>query len=134
LTYEKEIELILEVEEELAVLADKDMLETVIRNLISNSIKFTPRNGSIIVTADKVGDMVEFSISDSGVGMSKETMSKLFRMNEFVTTVGTENEKGTGLGLLLCYEFIKRHGGLLEVESREGEGSTFSFSIPLYKL
>jgi two-component system sensor histidine kinase/response regulator len=110
------------------------MLETVIRNLISNSIKFTPRNGSIIVTADKVGDMVEFSISDSGVGMSKETMSKLFRMNEFVTTVGTENEKGTGLGLLLCYEFIKRHGGLLEVESREGEGSTFSFSIPLYKL
>lgn len=133
LTYEKEIELILEVEEGLAVNADKDMLETVIRNLISNSIKFTPRNGSIIVTADKVGEFVEFSISDSGVGMSEDTMSKLFKMDEFVTTIGTENEKGTGLGLLLCYEFIKKHGGLLEVESREGEGSTFSFSIPIYK-
>ncbi|MBK7868891.1 MAG: PAS domain S-box protein [Ignavibacteriales bacterium] len=131
LTYEKEIELILEVEEGLAVKADKDMLETVIRNLVSNSIKFTPRNGSIIVTAGKVDEFVEFSISDSGVGMSKDTISKLFRMDEFVTTIGTENEKGTGLGLLLCYEFIKKHGGLLEVESREGEGSTFSFSIPL---
>lgn len=134
LTYEKEIELILEVEEGLAVNADKDMIETVFRNLISNSIKFTPRNGSIIVTADRTGDLVEFSVSDSGVGMSKEAMSKLFRMNEFVTTIGTENEKGTGLGLLLCYEFVKKHGGLLTVESREGEGSTFSFSIPLYKF
>jgi PAS domain S-box-containing protein len=133
LTYEKEIELILEVEEGLIVMADKDMLETVIRNLISNSIKFTPRNGSIIVTADKSGDYVDFTISDSGVGMSQATISRLFKINEFVTTAGTENEKGTGLGLLLCYEFIKRHGGLLTVESREGEGSTFSFSIPVYK-
>jgi PAS domain S-box-containing protein len=130
---EKDIEFILEVEEGLEVRADADMLATVFRNLISNGIKFTPRGGSIIVTGEVIDEKVYFAISDSGVGMSTETINKLFRINEFVTTSGTENEKGTGLGLLLCYEFIKKHGGVLEVDSRVGEGSTFRFSIPLYK-
>lgn len=131
LTIEKGLELILDLDDEIKVMADEDMLQTVFRNLISNSIKFTPRGGSIIVSGELEGDRIRFSVSDSGVGMPPETVAKLFKINELVTTSGTENEKGTGLGLLLCYEFVKRHGGVLDVESRVGEGTTFSFTIPL---
>lgn len=132
LTIEKGLELIIDIEDEVKVNADEDMLQTIFRNLISNSIKFTPRGGSIIVSSEDKGKMIRFSVSDSGVGMPPETVAKLFKINELVTTSGTENEKGTGLGLLLCYEFVRRHGGVLEVESHVGEGTTFSFTIPRF--
>ncbi len=134
ITHQKGLEYIFEIENGIMLYADRSMLETVFRNLISNAIKFTPRGGSIIVTGEVTGDVMQFSVSDSGVGMEEETMDKLFNLNELVTTSGTENEKGTGLGLKLCYEFVKRHGGVLTVESRKGEGSTFSFEIPVAKI
>ncbi len=134
ITHQKGLEYIYEIESDIMLFTDRSMLETVFRNLISNAIKFTPRGGSIIVTGEVSGDVMRFSVSDSGVGMEQETMDKLFNLNELVTTSGTENEKGTGLGLKLCYEFVKRHGGVLTVESRPGEGSTFSFDIPVVTI
>ncbi|KAB2909778.1 MAG: PAS domain S-box protein [Ignavibacteriales bacterium] len=131
-TYQKNLEYLTEIEENIDVYADKSMLETILRNLISNAVKFTPKDGSIIVSGEKEGEFFRFTVSDSGVGMSPETIEKLYDVNVLMTKLSTENEKGTGLGFILCNEFVKRHGGTLTVESIEGEGSTFSFTIPLY--
>ncbi len=128
---QKGLEYICDIPENVKMMVDRAMIETVFRNLITNAVKFTPRGGSIIVTGELTGNEVTFIVSDSGVGMDNETREKLFKLNELVTTSGTENEKGTGLGLKLCYEFVKRNGGELTVESRKGEGSSFSFSLPL---
>lgn len=131
ITQQKGLEYIVDIEDGVMLRADRSMLETVLRNLISNAVKFTSRGGSIIVVGEVSGNEMLFNISDSGVGMEQETVDKLFNLNELITTSGTENEKGTGLGLKLCYEFVKRHGGKLTVESRKGEGSSFSFGIPV---
>lgn len=110
------------------VFADKDVLNLVLRNLLSNAIKYTPENGAVSVeTADlEVG--VEVSIQDTGVGMPKEVLHKLSE-SSFYTTKGTANETGTGLGLMLCREFLKKMGSRMYIESEEGKGSTFSFTL-----
>lgn len=112
------------------VYADKAMISTIFRNLISNAIKFTYPDGQIIITADKKPDELIISISDNGIGIKKEAIGRLFRIDETLTALGTQNEKGTGLGLILCKEFIEKHGGKIWVESVPGTGSTFYFTLP----
>jgi signal transduction histidine kinase len=112
-------------------MADKNMIKTIVRNLISNAIKFTRRNGKVEVKALIYNRHVEISVSDSGIGMTKESIAKLFRLDGNPSTRGTENEKGTGLGLFLCKEFIEKHGGKIWVESEPGKGSVFRFNLPL---
>lgn len=110
--------------------ADENMLRAVIRNLISNAIKFTMKTGFVKVSAELREEYIHIMVSDSGIGINPETTDKLFKIETSFTTRGTENEKGTGLGLLLCKEFIEKHGGEIWVESEKGKGSTFSFSLP----
>jgi signal transduction histidine kinase len=112
------------------IYADKQMLSTVMRNLISNAIKFTLPGGRITITAiEKPGELI-ISVSDTGVGISKTNIEKLFRIDENYSTPGTNSEKGTGLGLILCKEFVEKHGGKIWVESHEGKGSTFYVALP----
>jgi signal transduction histidine kinase len=127
----KNIELKSSVTDNLTIIADKNMIKTILRNLISNAIKFTHKNGKVEVKAIIDNKQVEISVSDSGIGMTKETMAKLFRIDANLSTCGTENEKGTGLGLFLCKEFIEKHGGKICVESESGKGSIFKFFLPL---
>jgi len=115
----------------LPVFADKDMVLTILRNLISNGIKFTNPGGEIMVRADQQDDRMMVSVADSGVGISEEDIDTLFRIENSRSTLGTHKEKGTGLGLLLCKEFVEMHGGQIWAESMEGAGSTFYFTIPL---
>src|SRR5450759_2074177 len=111
------------------------MLETVVRNLVSNAIKFTPKSGMISVSAKVTLDnIVEIKIRDTGIGMNKELINKLFLLNEKTNRKGTEGEPSTGLGLLLCKEFIEKHGGKIWVESEVGKGSTFSFTMGNLKI
>lgn len=114
---------------EIMVFADQQMIGTVLRNLISNAIKFTPKGGEIIISAEKRADEILVSVSDNGVGIAPERLEKLFHIDESDTTPGTNNENGTGLGLILCKEFVKNHGGKLWVESENGKGSTFYFAL-----
>jgi len=119
-----------DVSKEIYVSADKNMLETVIRNLLNNAIKFTAAGGNITVSAKDAGNFISLSINDTGVGIKPEDIPKLFQFDEFHTTAGTAGEPGTGLGLIICHEFIKRHGGEITVKSELGKGSSFSFTLP----
>lgn len=114
----------------LTVFADIDMLRTILRNLISNAIKFTNTGGEISIKAEASPENVTISVSDNGIGIAPKDMKKLFKMTEVISTSGTANEKGTGLGLLLCQEFVEKHGGKIWVESEEGKGSIFNFTLP----
>lgn len=116
------------IEKSTTLYADKDMIELVIRNLIANAIKFTTEQGEIIVSSRVAGNMMEVCVSDSGIGISKENLPKLFG-REIFTTRGTLNEKGTGLGLILCKEFVELNGGRIWVESIVNKGSKFFFSV-----
>ena len=113
------------------VYADKKMISTVMRNLLSNAIKFTQPGGQITILAVDKQNELAVSVSDNGVGISKERIDRLFHIDENYSTPGTQNEKGTGLGLIICKEFVKRNKGKLWVESEVGIGSTFHFSLPL---
>jgi two-component system sensor histidine kinase/response regulator len=126
----KKIELINKVDISSEVYGDANLLNTVIRNLVSNSIKFTPENGSIEVNFKSDGKSNLISIKDTGVGMSQETLDKLFRIDSSVSTLGTSQETGTGLGLILCKEFVGMHSGKICVESELGKGSTFYIELP----
>ena len=110
--------------------ADKDMLATIIRNLMSNAIKFTNKGGEIIINAEKKDQSIEISVADSGIGIANDLQPSLFDISKGISTSGTENESGTGLGLILCKEFVEKHGGKMWLKSDEGIGSTFTFSIP----
>ncbi|MDH5232494.1 MAG: HAMP domain-containing histidine kinase [Gammaproteobacteria bacterium] len=110
--------------------ADKDMIKLVIRNLISNAIKFTPNNGIISLLINNEQGNTIISVRDNGVGLSNQDREQILVHNEHFSKQGTNNEKGTGLGLMLCKEFIERHGGRFWIESELGMGSTFRFSIP----
>jgi signal transduction histidine kinase len=114
----------------LPVNVHKHSVNTVIRNLISNAIKFTPQGGKIVLSAKSSNNSLQISIADNGVGMSKEIMAKLFRIDTKITTKGTSDEKGTGLGLILCKDFIEKNGGKIWVESEVGKGSVFHFTLP----
>jgi len=108
---------------------DKDMMSLVLRNLLSNAIKFTPEKGKICIGVHEHPTFLEIYVQDSGMGMSHEALTRI-RNNDYFTTKGTASESGTGLGLMLCKEFLVRNGGQLYIESEPGEGSTFSFSVP----
>jgi signal transduction histidine kinase len=106
------------------------MLNLVLRNLISNGIKFTNKNGSVIVSALKKDNFLEITVADNGIGLANTDLIKLFNDDHY-STYGTLNEKGTGLGLLLCKEIIEKHGGQIRVESELYKGSKFIFTIPI---
>lgn len=111
------------------VYADKQMINTIVRNLISNAIKFTPCGGSIKIQSKLNQNKVEISIKDSGVGLSKSAIEKLFHIDANISSPGTQNEQGTGLGLILCKEFIDKHKEKIWVESEPGKGSVFYFTL-----
>ncbi len=118
-------------DEKLTVHGDNDMIKTILRNMISNAIKFTPEGKGIEVYYKRDGDFARICVQDHGVGISAERVASIFRKGE--TTYGTGGEEGSGLGLQLCQDFARKNGGEAYVESVEGEGSTFSFTIPLKK-
>lgn len=116
----------------LFITADLQMVKTVLRNLISNAIKYTKTGGTITLSARETEPFVEISIKDNGVGISAVLQRKLFKKEAFQSTVGTNNERGTGLGLLLCKEFVETHGGKIWAESNPCIGSEFKFTLPHY--
>lgn len=126
----KNIELTILIPDNLTLTADKDMLKTILRNLISNAIKFTPKCGRIELDAAHGLRQVEIAVRDSGVGMTKKSLDNLFKLDIINSTPGTENEIGTGLGLMLCSDFVKKHGGKIWAESELDKGSTFKFTMP----
>lgn len=137
----KDISIINDVPKKLVVSADNYMLETVLRNLISNAIKFTHTEGKIVIStkmSEFEDNKVVVSVADNGIGISKSIQKDLFKISKSVKREGTQNEPSSGLGLILCKDFVKKHGGKIWVESdpdgKSGEkGSTFYFTIPYIK-
>jgi signal transduction histidine kinase len=135
---DKEIELSSTIEDGLLVQADKHMLDTVVRNLTSNALKFTPRGGAVTLSArrknstEKGTSFVVVSVVDTGVGMSQADIDKLFRIDVNHSTLGTEKEQGSGLGLIICQEMVERNGGQIRVESAgvPGKGTMVEFTVP----
>jgi signal transduction histidine kinase len=111
------------------------MLDTILRNLISNAIKFTHNNGQVTIkaTTSPNKQFVECTVSDKGIGMDNETLKNIFKLKTRKTSAGTNNEKGTGLGLILVHDFVLQNGGDIHVESQKGKGSSFIFTLPLAK-
>lgn len=131
---QKSITIYTELPSALFVYADKAMIATILRNLISNAIKFTDVGGEVVISAKQKPDELLITVSDNGVGISLDTIEKLFRIDQNHTTLGTSKEKGTGLGLILCKEFIEKHGGKIWVDSEVGKGSRFCFTIPTEQI
>jgi signal transduction histidine kinase len=130
---EKSISLTTNISEDIRVNADHDMIETILRNLISNAIKFTNPGGSVSVSSQPDdNNMVMITVKDSGIGMNSSMTENIFRIDVNTKRPGTNGELSTGMGLLLCQGFIEKHGGKLRISSKEGIGSEFSFSIPQY--
>ncbi len=127
---QKKITLTSDVPKSLIIGADENMFRNILRNLVSNAVKFTPKGGEVHLSAEVVDAAVVISVTDNGVGMKPDDIEKLFKIETNFSTRGTESEKGTGLGLLLCKEFVEKHGGKIWIESKEGIGSKFSFTIP----
>ena len=125
----KKIELLNFISDELIITADQDMLKAIFRNLVSNALKFTSAQGRIDIKAVVRINEIEFAVKDTGTGIRKEDINNLFKVDSFFSQRGTENESGTGLGLMLCKEFTEKHGGRIWVESEDGKGSTFIFTI-----
>lgn len=121
----------MEIDESLNVFADKKMLTSVLQNLISNSIKFTRPGGEIRISAIKDNELVRVSICDNGVGIEAKRLQDLFKIDKQTSTDGTSKEKGTGLGLILCKEFVEKCGGNITVESEIGKGTVFTFTMPV---
>lgn len=118
----------------LSVLVDINMIETVFRNLLSNAIKFSHPDSKIIIYGERINDIIQIRIVDQGIGMSQNILNKLFKIEENVTRSGTNNEEGTGLGLILVKEFIEKNNGNIRVESEEGKGTVFIFQLPAYDI
>ena len=129
----KQIQLINNIPENLMVYCDKNMIVTVILNLISNAIKFSFANTTVTVSAYIESGFIRTNITDQGVGIKTDDLSNVFDKNKYYSTYGTDYEKGHGLGLTLCTEFIEKHGGTLNVTSEYGKGSTFYFTVPVMK-
>ncbi len=127
---QKRIEIINEIDDTQKVYVDEKMIDTVLRNLLSNAVKFTRKDGKTIIKSESLdGDKIEVSVEDNGVGISEKNVKRLFKIEEKVSSQGTDGESSTGLGLLLCKEFIERNGGKIWVESEEGKGSKFKFTL-----
>lgn len=134
---QKNIDFVIDVDAEAYANADYRMTETVLRNLISNALKFTPEGGKITIASKLRDDLVEISVADTGVGMDEEKMNDLFKIDKVESTIGTNNEEGTGLGLIICKEFVKKHendkgAGVISVSSEHGKGTKFTFTLPKY--
>ncbi|MCX6285687.1 MAG: PAS domain S-box protein [Bacteroidetes bacterium] len=127
----KGIEIITDIPEDLNIIADVNMMQTIIRNLVSNAVKYTNKGGKVEITVkvNTVGSL-ELCIKDSGIGMTKDMISHLFSLDQNINRQGTEGEPSTGLGLIICKEFVEKHGGKIRVVSEEGKGSIFCFTIP----
>ncbi|HRW62022.1 MAG TPA: tetratricopeptide repeat-containing sensor histidine kinase [Bacteroidales bacterium] len=128
---EKEIQLINQVQSNQFVVADLNMFKTILRNLVSNALKFTDRGGTVEISNYIQNDSLIISVRDTGIGMQSDVLEKIFNLDSHYTTKGTDEESGTGLGLILCKEFVEKHGGTIWAESKPGFGSIFSFSLPL---
>lgn len=127
---QKGISLINTIEPEISLLADKKMVNSILMNLISNAIKFTSRGGSVSVSGKTINDStIEISVTDTGIGMTKDKLKKLFKLGEKTKSEGTDGELSTGLGLMLCKEFVEKNGGKIRVESKPGIGSKFYFTL-----
>jgi signal transduction histidine kinase len=127
---QKSIQILNTINQEITIHADRSMIGTIVRNLISNAIKFTNPGGKITISTEENQNEMVFSVKDNGIGISKVDQLRMFRIEENFTVKGTQNEKGTGLGLILCKEFIEKYSGKIWVESEEGVGSIFSFTLP----
>jgi len=127
---EKNISLVSEIQDNTFVYADEYMINTVIRNLITNALKYSRNGEEVRISSKDTGDFLEISVSDKGIGIKPENIGKLFRIDIHHTTKGTANEQGTGLGLILCKEFVEKHNGKIWVESELGKGATFRFTLP----
>ncbi|RXQ96238.1 tetratricopeptide repeat protein [Ancylomarina salipaludis] len=128
---EKSITFISKLNSNMPVFADINMVNTIIRNLLSNALKFSYPESEIIISAQLNGDTIQLAVQDFGVGMNMDKQSKLFSIENNVSTLGTKQETGTGLGLILCKEFVEANGGQIWIESEEKKGSTFTFTLPL---
>jgi signal transduction histidine kinase/Tfp pilus assembly protein PilF len=126
----KGIKLVVDCENDLSIYADKGMIESAIRNLISNAIKFTNSDGSIVIKTGLIKDRVELEVADNGVGMDNDELKNLFDPQNSFTTQGTDNEKGTGLGLIIVKDFIEKNNGTISVQSEKGKGTKFIISLP----
>jgi two-component system sensor histidine kinase/response regulator len=129
----KQINISLEGKTDARARIDQDMIKTVLRNLVNNAIKFSERGSEVKVVVKDDGERILISVIDSGTGIKYEDLNKLFKTNIHISSYGTEKEEGSGLGLLLCKEFISRNNGTIWFDSEEGKGSTFSFDIPIQK-
>ena len=133
LSFEKEITISCNLPDDLKVFADENMLESIIRNLLSNAVKYTSRHGKVYVSATLLPDeSVRISVRDTGIGMNQKLIEELFRIDIKSNRKGTEGEYSSGLGLIICKDFIDRHCGKFEIKSKEGKGTTFSFTLPGY--
>ena len=126
----KDIKITSEVESNVLAFADINMTRTIVRNLISNAIKYTEQGGNIFIRSN-CADHCQISITDTGIGMSTDNLDKIFKLDESFSTMGTGREKGTGLGLILCKEFVEKNGGEIWVKSELNKGSIFTFTLPL---
>lgn len=129
----KNVKVNLDIPDGTMVAVDTNMISTVIRNITSNAIKFTPENGNVDLYSGELDDFIEMNISDTGIGINEDDIDKLFRIDVNHTTTGTEGEKGTGLGLILAKEFVEKNGGEIFVESELNNGTTFRFTMPKYE-
>jgi signal transduction histidine kinase len=127
---QKNISIDIDVPEDITAYIDVEMITTVIRNLVSNAVKFTKDGGKIVIRATQDSDMIHVSVVDDGIGMCDADIERLFRLDVHHTTKGTNEEKGTGLGLIMCKEFVEKNGGKIECSSTLGNGSVFTFKIP----
>ena len=127
----KNISVSLNEDSDIEVFADTNMLTTVLRNLVTNSIKFTNPGGSVLISANSDEENARITVTDNGIGMNQKTIDMLFKIESNLTTYGTANEKGTGLGLVICKEFIEKHGGTIAVTSEPEKGSSFNFTLPI---
>lgn len=127
----KNIGIVCNIQLDIQVMADYNMLKTILRNLISNAIKFTQQNGRIVISVEyDNSEWLILTVEDNGIGIEEPNLEKLFNINQNFTTIGTEGESGTGLGLLLCKEFADKHHGRIWGESEYGKGARFRFTMP----
>ena len=131
----KDISTSFDIPDDLTVFADRNMVGVILRNFLSNAVKFTPKGGSITVSAKSFSNyMIQISVKDTGIGMNQNIIDNLFRINTNTNRKGTEGEYSTGLGLVICKDFIDKHGGNIMIESEEGKGSVFHFTLPYSRI